>query len=167
MRERLDHLVNQVASGMALLGAAGVIAMLVHITAYVILRNFASSPVPATVEIVSHYYMIAIAFLPLAWAERRGEMISIEIFSHFMVGRIGRINEIFVALVTGGAYLALTYTTWTVAMREFTARSYVISLSVAIPVWPTYFILPAAFALAALVALYRGILPPLQEETAK
>lgn len=165
MRERLDRLVDQVTSGMALLGAVAVIAMLVHITIYVVTRNLFSAPVPATVEIVSHYYMIAIAFLPIAWAERRGDMISVEIFSHLLVGRVGRINSIFVAVVTFGAYLALTYTTWTVAMREFTARSYVISLSVAIPVWPTYFILPVAFALAALVALYRGILPPVQGTT--
>ncbi len=163
MRNRLDRLVNQVTSGMALLGAVGIIAMLVHITAYVILRNLVSTPVPATVEIVSHYYMVAIAFLPVAWAERRGDMISVEIFSNLLVGRIGRINTVFVAIVTCGAYLALTYTTWIVAMREFTARSYVISLSVAIPVWPTYFILPVAFALAALVALYRGIMPPVRE----
>lgn len=162
MRESLDRLVNQVTSGMALLGAVGVLAMLVHITAYVVMRNLASAPVPATVEIVSHYYMVAIAFLPIAWAERRGDMISVEIFGSLLAGRIGRINSIFVAVVTFGAYVALTYTTWIVAMREFSARSYVISLSVAIPVWPTYFILPVAFALAALVALYRGVMPPLQ-----
>ena len=162
MRENLDRLVVRVTDGLALLGAVGIVAMLVHITAYVIMRQVSHAPIPATVEIVSYYYMILIAFLPIAWAERRGDMISVEIFSHLLVGRVGRINSIFVAVVTFGAYLALTYTTWTVAMREFTARSYVISLSVAIPVWPTYFILPVAFALAALVALYRGILPPVQ-----
>lgn len=161
MRERLDRLVNAITSGLALLGAVGVVAMLVHITLYVILRNLASAPIPATVEIVSYYYMVAIAFLPLAWAERRGDMISVEIFSHLLVGRIGRINAVFVALLTCAAYLVLTYTTWTVAMRQFTAGSYVISLSVAVPVWPSYFILPLAFALAALVALYRGVMPPL------
>jgi TRAP-type C4-dicarboxylate transport system permease small subunit len=161
MRDRLDSLVNRVTSGLALLGAIGVLAMLVHITGYVIMRNLAGAPIPATVEIVSYYYMVAIAFLPLAWAERRGDMISVEIFSHLLVGRLGRINAAFVSVVTCLAYLVLTYTTWTVAMRQFAARSYVISLSVAVPVWPSYFILPLAFALAALVALYRGVMPPL------
>lgn len=159
MRDSIDRLVVRISDGLALVGALGVVAMLVHITAYVILRNLASAPVPATVEIVSHYYMIAIAFLPIAWAERRGDMISVEIFAHFMTGRIGRINDIFVGLITGGVYLMLTYTTWIVAMREFSARSFVVSLSVAIPVWPTYFILPVGFALAALVSLYRGFMP--------
>ena len=159
MRESLDRLVVRISDGLALLGAVGVVAMLVHITAYVIMRQFSHSPVPATVEIVSYYYMVLIAFLPLAWAERRGEMISIEIFAPLLTGRIGRINEIFVALVTAGVYAVLTYTTWLVAMREFSARSFVISLSVVIPVWPGYFVLPIGFALAALVTLYRGLMP--------
>ena len=156
MRESLDRLVVRISDGLALLGAVGVVAMLVHITAYVVMRQFSHSPVPATVEIVSYYYMVLIAFLPLAWAERRGEMISIEIFAPLLTGRIGRINEIFVALVTAGVYAVLTYTTWLVAMREFSARSFVLSLSVVIPVWPGYFVLPIGFALAALVTLYRG-----------
>ena len=156
MRESLDRLVVRISDGLALLGAVGVVAMLVHITAYVITRQFSHAPVPATVEIVSYYYMVLIAFLPLAWAERRGEMISIEIFAPLMKGRVGRINEIFVALVTSGVYAVLTYTTWLVAMREFSARSFVLSLSVVIPVWPGYFVLPIGFALAALVTLYRG-----------
>ena len=159
MRESLDRLVVRISDGLALLGAVGVVAMLVHITAYVVMRQFSHSPVPATVEIVSYYYMVLIAFLPLAWAERRGEMISIEIFAPLLTGRIGRINEIFVALVTAGVYAVLTYTTWLVAMREFSARSFVISLSVVIPVWPGYFVLPIGFALAALVTLYRGLMP--------
>ena len=165
MRDSIDRLVVRISDGLALVGALGVVAMLVHITAYVILRQFLHSPVPATVEIVSYYYMILITFLPLAWAERRGEMISIEIFASLMTGRIGRINEIFVALVTSGVYVVLTYTTWMVAMREFSARSFVISLSVAIPVWPSYFVLPVGFALAAVVTLYRGLMP--KQGTAK
>ena len=159
MRESLDRLVVRISDGLALLGAVGVVAMLVHITAYVVMRQFSHSPVPATVEIVSYYYMVLIAFLPLAWAERRGEMISIEIFAPLLTGRIGRINEIFVALVTAGVYAVLTYTTWLVAMREFQAHSFVVSLSVAIPIWPSYFILPIGFALAALVSIYRGFMP--------
>jgi TRAP-type C4-dicarboxylate transport system permease small subunit len=159
MREKLDRLVVRVTDGLALLGAVGVVAMLVHITAYVILRNLAAAPVTATVEIVSYYYMVAIAFLPVAWAERRGDMISVEIFAHLLTGRVGRINDAFVGILTGGVYLMLTYTTWIVAMREFSARSFVISLNVAIPVWPSFFILPVAFALAALVSIYRGFAP--------
>jgi TRAP-type C4-dicarboxylate transport system permease small subunit len=137
------------------MGAVGVIAMLLHVTAYVVMRHVMSAPVPATVEIVSRYYMVLIAFLPLAWAERRGDMISIEIFAHLTPPAVKPWVTALVSLVTLGAYVLLTYTTWQVAMRELASRSFVISLSVAIPVWPGYFILPAGFGLAALVCLYR------------
>lgn len=155
MRARLDLVVSRVTSGLALIGAIGVVAMLLHVTAYVIMRHVMSAPVPATVEIVSRYYMVLIAFLPLAWAERRGDMISIEVFAHLTPQSVKPWVAALVSLVTSGTYVLLTYTTWLVALREFKTGSFVISLSVAIPVWPGYFILPVGFALAALVCLYR------------
>lgn len=162
MRQKLDKLMNGLTSGLALIGAIGIIAMLIHVTAYVILRHVVSMPVPATVEIVSRYYMVLVAFLPLAWADRRGEMITVEIFDRFFTGPFERINIALVSLITCGAYIALTYTTWQIAMREFAAQSFVISLSVAIPTWPSYFILPIGFGLAAIVSLYRAVMPPEQ-----
>jgi TRAP-type C4-dicarboxylate transport system permease small subunit len=163
MRNKIERFINIVTSGLALLGAIGVVAMLVHVTAYVVLRYALQAPVPATVEIVSYYYMVLIAFLPIAWAERRGDMISVEIFEKFFVGRLGRIVEIIVALITTAVYVVMTYTTWLAAMREFSAKSFTISLSIAIPTWPGYFILPLSFALAAFVTLYRGLMPPVEE----
>lgn len=155
MRERLDKIVTAIASGLALVGAIGVVAMLLHITGYVVLRLFLSSPIPATVEIVSYYYMLAVAFLPIAWAERRGDMIAIEVFADFFQGTVGTVVDFFVAVVTAAVYFILTWTTWLAAMREFEAGSFVISLSHIIPTLPGYFALPVGFALAFLVALYR------------
>lgn len=155
MRATLDSIVTSIASGLALVGAIGVVAMLLHITAYVVMRTFFGSPIPATVEIVSSYYMVVIAFLPIAWAERRGDMITIDVFAGFFRGGAGVVVDLFVAVVTAGTYLVLAWTTWRVAVREFETGSFVISLSHAIPTWPGYFALPAGFALAFLVALYR------------
>jgi TRAP-type C4-dicarboxylate transport system permease small subunit len=155
MRASLDRFVNRIAAGLALIGAVGVVVMLLHITAYVVLRLFLASPIPATVEIVSTYYMVVVAFLPLAWAERRGDMITIEVFGTFYRGPVRRGVNLFVAVVTAAVYLVLTYTTWQVALREFETGSFVISLHHAIPTWPGYFALPVGFALAAVVALYR------------
>lgn len=155
MAELLDTLLRRATGFLALVGAIGVIAMLLHICAYVIGRHFAAAPVPATVELVSNYYMVLIAFLPIAWAERRGDMIVVEVFGPLFRGPLKRINAVFVALVTAGAYGVLAHTTWVVAMREFAAKSYVISLSTNIPVWPSYFVLPVSFALACAVCLLR------------
>jgi TRAP-type C4-dicarboxylate transport system permease small subunit len=157
MRASLDRFINRIAAGLALIGAAGVVVMLLHITAYVVLRLFLASPIPATVEIVSTYYMVLVAFLPLAWAERRGDMITIEVFGTFYKGVVRRGVDLFVAVVTTAVYAVLAWTTWSVALREYQTGSFVISLHHAIPTWPGYFALPVGFALAALVALYRII----------
>lgn len=155
MLDTLGNLMRRATAFLALLGSVGVAVMLVHICAYVIGRHVAASPIPATVEIVSNYYMVLIAFLPLAWAERRGDMISVEVFGQMFRGPLRRLNAAFVAATTAGAYAILAYTTWLVAMREFAVRSYVISLSMTIPVWPSYFILPLSFGLATVVCLFK------------
>lgn len=157
MRDRLDRIVTSMASGLALVGAAGVIIMLLHITAYVVMRTVFGRPIPATVETVSSYYMVLVAFLPIAWAERRGEMITIEVFAGLFPALMKRFVAVFVALVTLTAYAVLTWATWRIAMREFTAGSFVISLNVPVRIWPGYFFLPAGFGVATLVALYQFI----------
>ena len=137
------------------MGAIGILAMLLHVCAYVVSRNVFHAPIPATVEIVSRYYMITLAFLPLAWTDRRGDMISVEIIAPLLKGRLRSLNAFFVVTLSGAAYAALAYTTWFKAMREFGVKSFVVSLNYAIPVWPTYFVLPIAFALATLVCLLK------------
>lgn len=79
-------------------------------------------------------------------------MIAVDIFSALFRGPFDHINRLFVHLLTFTAFAFLTYTTWFAAMREYEAGSFVLSLSVAVPVWPGYFILPLGFALAALVS---------------
>lgn len=157
MPASLETILRRVTGFQALLGAVGVIAMLVHIAAYVVSRHVLGSPISATVEIVSSYYMVLIAFLPLAWAERRGDMIVVEVFGQFFRGVFRKIDRAFVALVTAAAYVALTCTTWLVAVREYRSGSFVISLNVAVPTWPSYFILPVSFGLAAIVAVLRMV----------
>lgn len=156
MPAALRLVVGRISSSLALVGAVAIVAMLLHVTVYVVMRHVASAPVPATIEIVSYYYMVAIAFLPIAWAQRRGDMITVEVFESLFPPGVRRWNAALVSLICFGAYGALAYATWTVAMREYTSGSFVISLSVALPTWPGYFALPAGFGLAALVSLFQA-----------
>lgn len=158
MRSHLLNFAGRMSSGLALFGAIGILAMLVHVTSDVVVRQLFNTPIPATVEIVSRYYMVLIAFLPLGWAELRGDMISVEVFSGMFKGTSKRLQTAFVDILTTFAYSILAYTTWIIAVREFEIGSFVISLSTAIPVWPSYFILPVAFAVAAIVTLLKVFL---------
>ncbi|WP_274426399.1 TRAP transporter small permease [Chelativorans sp. YIM 93263] len=155
MRSRVLVLLRNLTDLLALLGAAGVLALLVHVTADVISRQLFARPIPATVEIASRYYMVLIAFLPLAWAERRNEMIAVDVFSSIFRGPFDRINKVFVHALSLAAFAFLAYTTWFAAIREYGSGSFVLSLSVAVPIWPGYFILPLGFALASLISLLK------------
>jgi TRAP-type C4-dicarboxylate transport system permease small subunit len=151
----LIALARRLSGAFAILGAAAVIAMLVTIVVDVVARQALGIAVPFTVEIVARYYMVAVGFLALAWVDRRGEMIQVELLGPLVSGRL---NELFVALLCTAAYAVLAYTTWRVAMREWTIGSFVVALDTRLPVWPSYFIPPIAFALATALGLLKTLL---------
>jgi TRAP-type C4-dicarboxylate transport system permease small subunit len=66
-----------------------------------------------------------------------------------------RLVDVLVSVLSAGIYLILTIATWNKAIEQYDIGSYVMSLSFPMPVWPTYFILPISFALAALVSIVR------------
>jgi TRAP-type C4-dicarboxylate transport system permease small subunit len=152
----LEKAADRMAGWLALLGTLGLAAIVINVTADIVSRNLFAVAVPATIEMVSRYYMPLVAFLPLAWVERRNEMISVVIFSqHFGPGAL-RWMDGFVALLSTGTYALICYATWIDAVKNYETGTFVLSLTTALAVWPTYFILPLGFALATLVCLQRA-----------
>ncbi|WP_280547767.1 TRAP transporter small permease [Halomonas sp. 11-S5] len=160
----LYRLVNHVSMGLGLLGTISILLMVVHVTLDVILRSTLSVSVPATLEMVTRYYLITLVLLPLAWVEWRKDMIAVEALESLMSPVLIRISDVLVSLLSAGVYSILMVATWAKAMEQFQIGSYVMSLSFPMPVWPTYFVLPLAFGLAAIVCLIR--LPLLASGTA-
>ncbi|PQO24747.1 TRAP transporter small permease [Rhodobacteraceae bacterium WD3A24] len=153
----LARLAERMAQTLALVGAVGVLLMMVHVGIDVAARNIVGRPLPATNEIVSRYYMVLIAFLPLAWVERRRGMVSVEVVDAMLGPRITRVSDVIVALLACAIYAVMTYTTWETALSNWGSGSSVIVLNMLLPVWPTYFLPPAGFALAALVTAFRAV----------
>jgi TRAP-type C4-dicarboxylate transport system permease small subunit len=158
-----------IANTVGLLGAIGVIVMMLHITIDVLARIFLEAPLIGTNEIVSRYYMIAVAFLPLAWVEHRNGMIAVELFDSFLGRRTRLMGDLLVAVVSIGALVLLTWASWSEAVAAFEKDAFVMAVGTRIPVWPTYFMIPVGCCLAAvLVALRMVILviaPSSKEET--
>ncbi|MGM0915098.1 MAG: TRAP transporter small permease [Pseudomonadota bacterium] len=152
---RIYRLVNHASMGLGLLGTIAILLMVIHVTLDVILRSTLSVSVPATLETVTRYYLITLALLPLAWVEWRKEMIAVEALESLMSPILIRISDVLVSLLSAGVYLVLMVATWTKAMEQFQVGSYVMSLNFPMPVWPTYFALPVAFCLAAIVCIVR------------
>jgi TRAP-type C4-dicarboxylate transport system permease small subunit len=153
----LDRAADRVARGVALIGALGVLALLVHVAADVATRNLFGRPIPATNEIVSRYYMVLIAFLPLAWVERERTMISVEVLDAVMSPAVRRVSDVATALLATVIYVAIAWVTWGDALANWRTGSFVEVLGREIPVWPTYFLPPAGFLLAGGVTLLRAV----------
>lgn len=144
---------------LALIGALAIITLMLHVVTDVVLRNAANAPIPATYEIVTHYYMIAAAFIPLAWVERGGGMVQVEVIEPLLGPRALQWSDRMVALISSIIYGALAWVTWLTALKNYDTGVFVLAQSVRVPTWPAYFLVPLGFALAMLVTVIRMIFP--------
>lgn len=145
---------------LALIGALAIFTLMTHVVTDVVLRNTTNAPIPATYEIVTNYYMIALAFIPLAWVERRGGMVQVEVIEPFLGTRALVWSDRLVALISTVIYGALTWVTWLTAVKNFETGVFVMAQNLAVPTWPAYFLVPLGFGLAALTTFIRMVLPP-------
>lgn len=129
-------------------GGAGIILMMLHITIDVVSRNFLSYSLIGTVEIVSYYYMISAVFLPLAFVERKSEHIEVELFIQNMPIRQQNYSYIFGRLTGIVFFSILAYQSWLDAVQYTRIGEQPMGLNLAI--WPARWILPASFGLIVL-----------------
>ncbi len=153
----LERAVGRVAQSLALVGSLGVLALLVHVALDVGMRNLFGKPIPATNEIASRYYMVLIAFLPLGWIEQRDAMVKVELVDTFTPRQLGLATNGLVALLASVIYAAISWVTWGDAIKNWQVGSFVDVLGHQLPVWPSYFLPPIGFFLAAGVTLLRSV----------
>lgn len=151
----LGRLLAWIVAASTMVGAAAVVLMMLQIVADVVLKNLLSWPIPATSIVVSHYYMVIVAYLPVALAEKVNGHISVEIvFRHFSqrwqrfaIGCVWLVS----AVVAGG----IAHRLWFEAMGKLAVEANVLESGLKIFTWPSYFVLPFGFGLFCLVLLYR------------
>ncbi|WP_375170533.1 TRAP transporter small permease [Marinobacter sp.] len=151
----ISQIADQLTGYLSYLGMIGIVAMMLHICVDVTARSVFEVSIPATLEMVTRYYMLMLVLLPLAWVESQRSMIAVEAFSGAF-GELGvRIVDVVVSLLCVGVYGVLAASTWEKAVEQFDIGAYIIALDTQIIVWPGYFALPFGFALAALVCVIR------------
>lgn len=152
---RLDLLLTRFMAGIA---AIAVIAMMLTVASDAFARQVFNTRVPFVSVIVANYFMVAIAFLPLALAEAQDRHISVDL----VYGRLPPLAQRFVALaihvLAALTCAGLTWTMWDEAMRRYTSGSVAVEDGVSMAIWQGYFLLPAGFALLALTYLLRVFL---------
>src|SRR3546814_20205192 len=68
-RGRLSALNDRLAKALMFLSCAIMLAMVLHIVADVMARYLFNQPLAGTIEVVSNWYMVGVAFLPLAYVQ--------------------------------------------------------------------------------------------------
>lgn len=142
-----------------MVGAAVLVTlMMVHVAADVAGKYFLNAPIHGTLEIVSIYYMVAIIYLPIAWASHDGDQIKVELFTHRISPRFlsrydGVVDILFAAFLAVIAWQGATNAVTQTMINE--TRETAVDLLV---VWPSRWFVPVGFGVAALYHVCRGLL---------
>jgi TRAP-type C4-dicarboxylate transport system permease small subunit len=150
----LSRFFHTASNGLAIVAGAATVLTMAIVTVDVTLRFFGSG-VPGTLEIVTYYLMLMVAFLPLAYVERQDGAISVDALYLWAPPKVKRVMDIFAGLFSFLVYSAVAYLSLQFALHKFSSGSYVMTAYYALPIWPAYFIVPLGFALAAMVVLHR------------
>ena len=141
---------------LALIGSIGTVAMMFHICVDVVLRDFFRISLDTTPEVVARYYMVVVAFLPLAWLERQNGMISVELLEWMLPPRGRQVSDVLVALLSALIYAVLTWATARSALGHLQVGTFVEFTDYRMPVWHSFFLPPLGFVLAAAISLLKA-----------
>ena len=153
-----EKVVTRLSGLLMLLGGICVVLLMLHVVADVALKYFAHRPIVGTLEIVSWYYMVGIAFLPVAWVQWQRRHLMVEMFTMRMSHRATAILDGVVAILTLAYVSTLTVLVYQQAV-EATARNEIQDVTFFdMPVWPSRWILVVAFGAMTLVIVLQAII---------
>lgn len=134
------------------LAGLAVLAILVNISVDVIMRAFFSASFSITTELVSYYYMVPLAFLPMMTLELHGGHIDTDLFFRLFPRTLKLLSRVVSGAISIGIYGLLAVFTFKQAMVSTKAGEVAMGVNL-LPIWPVRWVLPTVFALAALAAL--------------
>lgn len=140
----IDRAVHVVERATALISGFGIFAMMMLGVAQILLRKLLNWPVPGYIDIIE-IMMTFLVFLGLAYTERLGGHIRMEILVNYMKGRTLWLFELVSVLVGLFVCAALTKYSWDHAVRAYTSGDSTIDIQLLW--WPSKMVVPAALAL--------------------
>jgi TRAP-type C4-dicarboxylate transport system permease small subunit len=140
----IDRLVHRIEKFTALISGFGIFALMLVGVAHVLGRKFFDLPVFGYIDIVE-VMMAFMVFLALAYTERLGGHIRMELFVSYLRGRwlaLFEIVGVVLGLVISGILLVYS---WDHAMRAFYLGDS--SIDAQIPLWPSKLVVPISLAM--------------------
>mgnify|MGYP003679547649 CR=1 FL=1 len=141
--------ITTVIAGIAL------ILMMVHISTDVVAKYIFRIPMPGTITVVSNYYMVLVAFLPLAFTERRNGQISVEVVTTLLPAKYQRILNVFSLIFCASVFAALAWQGWVEAGRSQKVGTFEIEQNMKLLTWPARYLLPIGCGLIAMTLLVK------------
>ncbi len=139
--DRAVHLVERLT---ALLSGFGIFVMMMFGVAQIVSRKVLNWPIPGYIDVVE-IMMTFLVFLGLAYTERLGGHIRMEIFVSYLKGRTLWLFELIGVLVGLFVCGVLVKYSWDHAMRAYTSGDSTIDIQLLW--WPSKMVVPAALTL--------------------
>ena len=138
-------------------GAIAVLAMMLHVTADVLMKVALNQPIMGTLEIVSFVYMVGCTFLPLAHVQLSRTLIIVEVFTQNLAPEKNLRFDIGAAALTVAYLSLLAVMGAVVAVAKTGIGEAQDATYFDLPVWPMRWVFCISCGLAALIALYQLI----------
>ena len=146
-----NRLVTHLSTIALFVAGGALVAMMLHVVADVFGKYFFNTPIPGTIEVVAWYYMVAVAFLPVAYVQVKRQHLMVELFTMSLSPRRKLAFDGVVAIL-GSLYSGLLAWLLLGDALESTARGDVQDLTFFyMPIWPTTWVLPVSFGLLTIV----------------
>jgi TRAP-type C4-dicarboxylate transport system permease small subunit len=129
--------------------------MMIHVSIDVTARTVFNNPFAGTTEIVSGWYMVAVAYLPWAWITQTNNHIVAGVFERIGSERFGYWVEIAVKMFMLFYVSVFTWQTWLRAVQQTQAGEVWEAAGGFIPIWPSRWMLPIAAGLMAIYLVLR------------
>ncbi|WP_347312699.1 TRAP transporter small permease [Defluviimonas sp. SAOS-178_SWC] len=137
------------------LGGVVLILMMLQVVVDVFMRAFLGAGFPATSDLVSKYYMVAVSVFPLALTELKRRHIEATIFTQNLTGTPLKFVELLGFVIFGAVLAVLLEGSAAEALRQMQRGAYVEAGTIRFLTWPSYWILPLSFGLALIVIAIR------------
>jgi TRAP-type C4-dicarboxylate transport system permease small subunit len=132
-------------------------AMMLHVAADVTMRTAFNRPIEGTTEIVSGWYMVACAYLPLAWITRHDNHIVAGVFQQIGTKWFAFYLEVFVKIVMIVYMAVFSWETYVRALQQTRAGEVWQAAGFFIPIWPSRWMLPLSGLMMIIYLILRVV----------
>ncbi|WP_299417490.1 TRAP transporter small permease [uncultured Sulfitobacter sp.] len=149
--------ISWLISGTSTIAGIMVLLLIAHVSLDVAMRFVFETPLNSTILYVSAFYMVSIAFLPLAAVEQRDSHIAVELLVEKFPTKIQSFLAGVALLLTFIVTAVVALRTGDEALAKYLGGSFSIEAGGKVITWPTYLALPLGFGLMAIVAGWKLI----------